>query len=159
MFKLLDAMTKYQKNSGATSHCLTNAQTFYDVVTRSCILTPEQIMFKVVMVAGLNDENDFVYVPNHMVLCVGGCKLIDPSYITSSLHDSIYTTNLATLFAAFGKEPFTHFDMKYHLSRFVKFREIETKMNNGEFCIDDKTYYDAQIDYLASEEIVLELGL
>lgn len=34
--------------------------------------------------------------------------------------------------------------------------EIATEMNNGEFCIDNRQYYDAQLDYLLSKGTVFK---
>ena len=135
---VLDCMYDYQKQHNINSKCITNAQTFYDIVTLSKLIPPDKIRFKTVMSAGVNDENDFGFVCNHMT-CAVGDKIFDPSENTASLKNSVYTTNLATLFAAFGKETMKHFDLRRGLSEFVDMQECEKEMNNGEFVISDRT--------------------
>ena len=157
MLLLLDLMYEYQKPRNINSLCITNAQTFYDMVINSKLCPPNKVSVKAVMVAGVNERDTLVFVPNHMVVFVGD-KILDPSYNTSCLKDSIYTDNLATLFSKFSKKNFKNYDLRNSLDLFVRMKEWETKMNNNEFVITDKTYYNDQLDYLVLRGAIIDIG-
>tara|TARA_R110000772_G_scaffold102244_1_gene202940 strand:+ start:119 stop:565 length:447 start_codon:yes stop_codon:yes gene_type:complete len=135
------AMREYQKNNNVKGQCVTNVMTLYDILKQN---TTFEIKVKSVYV--ISGDNDTCFIcAGHLVIEVEG-TICETSYDIYSLKDRLYFDNFKLVLdniPSIDKETKKNVLMNYRL-----FKSYSDRINNGEFFIVDKTYYNKQIDFI-----------
>jgi len=131
-------MLNYQKENNIKRNCITNAQYLYDQINKNC---KHKVKARAVFV--INEEKK-LFCQGHLVLEYEDGTFIDPSYEYASLNNSKYFTTIHDLHL---KESDINYK-KELIKIFIKFINHANEINQGEFLINDKKYYDDQADYV-----------
>jgi hypothetical protein len=92
-----------------------------------------------------------VFVGGHLVLILDDNEtVIDSSYDIFRLKNISYYDNVKDLIDIFKDktELKKRFDLKTLFSEHIQFMKLAEQINNGEFIITDKQFYDNQADYI-----------
>lgn len=143
--RIVLSMLEFQRRNCIQAECMTNTQYLYNQIRTK---TNHHVKVKAVVVISVDEEKDtFMFIGGHLILIVNG-QVIDPSYDVFSLETKSYFDNAKDLLDSVD-------DKKAFLERFpdairnlLWFVQLEHRMNNGEFCISNREFYNAQADYV-----------
>ena len=143
-------MREFQKKNCITKQCVTNTQFLYDCIK----MNTRSSNVKVKAVLGFSNDDATstgVFVGGHLVLILDDNEtVIDPSYDIFRLKNISYYDNVKDLIDIFKDktELKKRFDLKTLFSEHIQFMKLAEQINNGEFIITDKQFYDNQADYI-----------
>jgi len=142
------SMREYQKENNVTKQCVTNAQYLYDIIKMNSTIN---VKTKAVLVFSKNnEENSFTIVSGHLILTLGDETVIEPSHEIFCYQNKSYFDNIKDLMSIFDDKVKlkSNIDIKKVISDHMHFMKISEQINNGEFIITDKDYYNQQADYI-----------
>ena len=151
IFEIAATMREYQAKHNVKGQCMTNAQYLFDIIK---INTGVKITVKNVIAIGYNPVNDqTVCIGGHLVIVFDNDdeeNVIDPSYEVFSLTDKRYYDNVRDFMNDIKSKDRSNLkdDIKECIGKFLRLDPIAERMNNGEFMIADKEYYNKQGDYV-----------
>tara|TARA_Y100001958_G_C21246773_1_gene577486 strand:+ start:2986 stop:3435 length:450 start_codon:yes stop_codon:yes gene_type:complete len=135
---LLNVMHKYQEDNDIKEKCMTNCQTFYDIIKSKNI---GNIRIEACICVGYNIKKGCKeIVDKHFIVKVNG-EIKDPSYCVNALENKEYFFN----FIDFKKK---YPELKIDMIKFIEFVKLSEMMNNNEFKITDLKYYNDQFDFI-----------
>ncbi len=141
------SMREYQKQNNIKKQCVTNAQYLYDIIKTH---SSNNVKIKSVFVVSNNkEENTVIIVSGHLVI-IDNETIIEPSYDVFCLKNKSYYDNFNDFINAFDdKNEFkSKFDVKQLMSNYIYFMKLSERMNNSEFIITSKPYYNELADYI-----------
>lgn len=143
----LNLMRQYQKENGIKEQCITNTQTLYSILTDNKI---DNVSAKAVFVLTNDIDNGIsILCGGHIVVMIDG-TIIEPSYDMFCRKEIYYFDNAKSLINSLSTEDREKIkgQFKKIFGDHIRFLEYEKKINNGEFVICDRSYYDQQLDYV-----------
>lgn len=140
---VLFSMRDYQEINDIKNKCLDNCQFYYDILKNVFV---KRITFKPVFVLYNCEDTTIVHI--HMILLFDEA-LIEPSYEIFKKKEKLYYGTIADVRDLISKKD---------IQTFLKFIRCAEKMNNNEFIITDKKYYQSQAEYVQSKN-KLELSI
>ena len=154
---IINHMLDYQRMNGIVEQCMTNVQTLYDIITSNIestikVGTKYEIKVKPCIILSHDGESNITeVVSQHVILDVDGLE-IDPSYETLSLKNAIYFKDYREFMDFLSERSKKSLDesvgIKTILEGYITAVGLSDRMNNGEFLISDKQFYDNQLDYV-----------
>jgi len=153
--KICRVMREYQKMNNTIEMCMTNTQTLYDIIKAS--FPDVDVKAKAVICCNTIDANadDHDRTPIlkqtiHLMIIADGVYY-EPSYELYSSRDIQYFSSIKNLLEGVIPNTLIKDNLKDTLQSFLRFVEHEHNINNGDFLITDKDYYNNQLDYIQSK--------
>ena len=145
---LIPMMYAYQKRHGIKKKCIDNTQFALDSFKAS---HPHlNIRASAVIMTSWDERAGRMKVwAGHLVLLLDDEDVVDPSYETGTAPDRRYYNSIATLLAENPVLKEEKEFLKETIQAFLSFSKFAKQMNEGVLLVTDKTYYNAQADYLA----------
>lgn len=145
---ILLAMREYQKMNTISKMCVTNAQYLYDCIKNN---TDWDVKAEAVLVTSMDKtKNTLICSGGHIVLSYfdenGEKQIIEPSYEFHSLKNKKYYDNIGMFLSKFDET--LKKSLRQCVSNFIDFKNVADKINNGELCISDESYYNKQANYV-----------
>ena len=177
--KICRVMREYQKMNNTIEMCMTNTQTLYDIIKAS--FPDVDVKAKAVICCNTIDANADdhdshcaqVHIADETVPTVSKTDLYgvrtpilkqtihlmiiadgvyyEPSYELYSSRDIQYFSSIKNLLEGVIPNTLIKDNLKDTLQSFLRFVEHEHNINNGDFLITDKDYYNNQLDYIQSK--------
>jgi hypothetical protein len=141
---IIDSMREFQKINNIKSQCITNTQYFYDTLKNN---TSVNAKAKAVFAVSNDEETDTWLVINHMVITIDE-TVLEPSYEVYSLKNVKYYDSINHFLSLFQNPNEQITNLKEYLTKFIKFVKMAERINNDEFIITDKEFYNKQADYI-----------
>lgn len=151
---MLKMMYDYQRINSVNGNCVTNCQYLYDQIHDVHFI---DVKFKPVIATGTRKRitNRHIELDHysivHLVLVVNDGfmeQIVDPSYEVVSLEDLKYYTTIKDWKNNHPKKDFVD---KKGITDFLDFVKIAQQMNDGQFCVTNREWYDGQADYIRDE--------
>jgi hypothetical protein len=142
------SMREYQKQNNIKKQCVTNTQYLHDIIKTH---SNNNVKTKSVFVMSNNEEeNTLIIVSGHLVIIIDDDTMIEPSYDIFCLKNKLYFDNFNDLINAFDdKNDFKlNFDIKQLIDNYIYFMKLSDRINNNEFIITSKQYYNELADYI-----------
>ena len=141
---LLNVMYKYQKYNHIEGKCMTNCQTFYDLIKP--IKNIKSIKIEACICVGYNIKKKCMeIVDKHFIVKVNG-EIKDPSYCVNTLVNKEYFFNFIDF-----KQKYPEWIHTIDIIKFIEFVNLAEQMNNNQTSIPivcDKIYYNNQFDFI-----------
>jgi hypothetical protein len=147
--EITSCMYEFQKLNNITKQCVTNVQFLYDIIK---IKFPNVKVVPVIVLS--KNLNETYLVDGHLVLVFENEKniIIDPSYEIKILKNVHYYYKIKDLINDLDNLFETNYYKKNLLKKniytFLKFQKLADKINNNEFVICNKDFYNNQVDYI-----------
>jgi len=135
-------MRQYQKINDIKSQCMTNTQTLYDIIKAS--FPSVDVKVKAVVCCARVGDNTIKHII-HLIIIADG-EYYDPSYETCEIDNRQYFSSIQNLLEGFIPNTIIKDNLKEIINPFMKFIDIEKRINSGEFLICDRDFYDKQLD-------------
>ncbi len=152
---LLKMMYEYQKMNNVKGNCVSNCQYVYDQIEGVHFVN---VKFKAVIATGIRKQiitDTHIQLDHcsivHLVLDVNDGfmeRIIDPSYEVIILEELEYYDSIKKWKENHPKREFVN---KKSIKEFLNFVKIAEQMNNGQFYITNKEWYNGQADYISDE--------
>jgi hypothetical protein len=141
------SMREFQKEHNITSQCVTNAQYLYDIIKTN---TSNDVKTKAVFVFSNDNMETAFFVGGHLVILLDDDTVIDPSYDIFCRTNNRYFDNVKDFMNIFDDKTAlsTRIDIKKLLHDHITFMKLAERINNGEFIITEKKFYNDQADYI-----------
>jgi len=133
---------EYQKNNNITDQCMTNTQFLYTFIKNNF---PNMDVHVKAVICCADIGNDTIKNIIHLMIVVDG-QYYEPSYDTYKLQGRKYFTTIKDLLEGFVPNTLIKDNLKEIVSPFMRFVDLEKRMNSGEFLICDAELYDNYID-------------
>jgi hypothetical protein len=144
--KICKVMREYQEINNIKEMCMTNSQTLYDIIKSSF----PSVDVKAKAVIAVNEMDNFVIKQTIHLMIIADGIYYEPSYELYIVKPT-YFSNVKNLLEGFVPNTLIKDNLKYTLPSFLRFVEHEHNINNGDFLITDKDYYNNQLDYIQSK--------
>jgi len=144
--KICRVMREYQEMNNIKEMCMTNTQTLYDIIKVSF---PE-VDVKAKAVICCNEMEDYVIRQTIHLMIIADGIYYEPSYELYAFKP-MYFSSIKNLLDGFVPNDLIKDNLKNTLPTFLRFVEHEKNINNGDFLITDKEYYNNQLDYLQTK--------
>ena len=143
--KICRVMREYQKMNNTIEMCMTNTQTLYDIIKAS--FPSVDVKAKaVIAVNEIEPPSGVIKQTIHLIIIADGIYY-EPSYELHAVKPN-YFTSVKNLLEGFVPNTLIKDNLKCTLQSFLIFVEHEHNINNGDFLITDKDYYNSQLDYI-----------
>lgn len=145
--EIIMCMYEFQKLNKITKQCVTNVQFLFDLIK---FKYPNVKVVPVIVLFDGLDLNQTCLIDGHLILVFENEEgiIIDPSYEIKILKNKHYFYKIRD----FIKNTDVNNDNKYILKKvidtFLKFQKLADKINNNEFVICDRDFYNNQVDYI-----------
>lgn len=144
---LIPMMYAYQKRHGIKKKCIDNTQFALDSfkATHPTLNVKAAAVF---MTSWDERAGRMKVWGGHLVLLLDDEDVVDPSYETGTAPQRRYYTSVSALLA---EQPVLKEEkefMRETIQMFLSFSKYAKQMNEGVLLVTDKTYYNAQADYL-----------
>lgn len=144
-------MYDFQKLNNITKQCVTNVQFLYDLIK---IKYPNVKVSPVIVLSNDLNLNQTYLVDGHLVLVFENEKdiIIDPSYEIKILKNVHYYYKIKDLINNLDNSFETNYYkkniLKKNIETFLRFQKLADRINNNEFVICNKDFYNNQADYI-----------
>jgi hypothetical protein len=140
------SMREFQKKNCIKNQCVTNCQYLYDIIKKN--FTNNAIVKPVLVISYDTEIDTHTCIGGHLVIDLDGDNetIIDPSYDIFSSKNKSYFYKIKDFMDSFNHDDKSKF--KKCISDFIHFTKIAQEINNGEFRISDKKFYNDQSDYI-----------
>ena len=152
LIKFITMMRKYQEINNTKGECLTNSMYLYDFLTRN--YPDVKPRFLAVIVEDCDRFRELIMRHIiHMIVIInidGEEIILEPSSEIENISNRIYIKTFKELNDSVKDNIQYKSDIEHRkliLKQFMKFKEYENKLNNGEFVRNPK-YYNALADYV-----------
>ena len=145
--KICRVMREYQEMNNITEMCMTNTQTLYDIIKAS--FPSVDVKAKAVICCNEMEPRGVIKQTIHLMIIADGIYY-EPSYELYAVKP-MYFSNIKNLLEGFIPNNLIKDNLKDTLQSFLIFVEHEKNINNGDFLITDKDYYNNQLDYIQSK--------
>ena len=152
LLKYISLMLEYQKINNTKGECLTNSMLYYDFLTRNY---PDLKPRYLAVIVQDSDRVKELIMRNivHMVVTINIDDediIMDPSFEIKNIRNKIYHKTFKDLHNSMKnniqfKRDIEH--CKSTLKNFLRFKENENKLNDGQF-VENPLYYNALADYV-----------
>jgi len=152
LIKFITMMRKYQEINNTKGECLVNSMYLYDFLIRNC---PDvKPIFLAVIVEDCDRIRELIMRHIiHMVVIInidGEEIILEPSLEIENIRNRTYIKTFKELNHSMKDNIQYKSDIEHRksiLKQFLKFKEYEKKLNNGEFVHNPK-YYNGLADYV-----------
>ena len=147
MSEIILCMYEFQKLNNITKQCVTNVQFLFDVLKVNYLNV--KVVPVIVLFDGL-DLNQTCLVDGHLVLVFENQdtdKNIDPSYEITILENKHYFYKIKDFIKKINVNN-NKYILKKIIDTFLAFQKLADKINNNEFLICDKKFYNEQANYI-----------
>lgn len=141
--KVCKAMREYQKVNNIKEQCMTNTQFLYDTIKSS--FPNVDVKAKAVICCNIHDHITIKHTIHLMIIADG--KYYEPSYELYALKPR-YFTSIKSLLENFKPNDLIKDNLKEILPPFMRFIELEKKINDGGLLICDSDFYHKQANYI-----------
>ena len=140
------AMRHYQMKNNIIKQCVTNTQYIYDCINRNFPnLKPKA---EAVIVAIEHKEKKALEFVTHVVVLLKDFYIVDASYETKHQQPTYFFSIKEMLDAVLRNNTLDKPLLKYLIEHYIKLNKLAREINNGEFLICDKEFYNKQADYV-----------
>lgn len=142
------SMREFQKENNIKKQCVTNVQYLCDTIKMN---TRGNVKAKAVLVFSSDNETETaIFVGGHLVVVLDDDTIIDPSYDIFCLKNKSYFDNIKDLVDMFDNKVQlkSKIDIKKLVCDHIHFMKLADQINNGEFLITEKKFYNEQADYI-----------
>jgi hypothetical protein len=144
IIEITSCMYKFQKLNNITKQCVTNVQFLYDIIKIK--YSNVKVVPVIVLSKNLNQTN---LVDGHLILVFEHENItIDPSYEIKILKNVHYYYKIKELIKDTDVTNDNKYIIKKIIDTFLKFQKLADRINNNEFIICNKDFYNNQADYI-----------
>lgn len=141
--KILNAMLEYQENNNIREMCVTNVQFLYDLIISNTNL---KVKAKSVICIYQDEINNSTYFISHMILAFDNGDILDPSWEWSCKNVKYYDNIKSCIDSCYNLPP-KEFLYKC-INENIKLQKLANDINDGNFTITCKDYYNKQADFV-----------
>jgi hypothetical protein len=150
--EIANDMCLYQKFKNIKAECVTNTQILFDIINDN--YPHLDVKAKPCFVIEINKDKKYIKTIVHTLIEVNK-TIIDPSYETNSLKNTLYMDSLNEVKEYLGD--LYKDNCKYLVSKFISLNNLSNKINSKKYTVRNDEYYNNVYDFLEMNRMMKKI--